>query len=82
KYGVEYPTTVENEVQKSKSSIKKITSFMTPQNQDEKTKTSLSEKLCGETDQNVTESKKDVFIPKNLFNNKESTKPPGMDIIK
>lgn len=33
-------------------------------------------------DQNVTEFKKDVFIPKNLFNNKESTKPQVMDIIK
>lgn len=28
----------------------------------------------------MTESKKDVFIPKNLFNNKESTKAPVMDI--
>ncbi|CAI6364406.1 unnamed protein product [Macrosiphum euphorbiae] len=82
KYGVEYPTNVENEVQKLKSSVKKITSFMAPQNQNEKTKASLSEKPCGETDQNVTESKKDVFIPKNLFNNKESTKPPVVDIIK
>jgi len=30
----------------------------------------------------MTESKEDVFIPKNLFNNKESTKPPVMDTIK
>jgi len=42
KYGVEYPTNVENETQKPKSSIKKITSFMTPQNQ--KAKANLSEK--------------------------------------
>ncbi|XP_060851378.1 chromatin assembly factor 1 subunit A-like isoform X2 [Rhopalosiphum padi] len=80
KYGVEYPTNLENEVQKSKPSVKKITSFMTPQNQ--KAKVNLLEKSCGEMDQNVTESKKDVFIPKNLFNTKESTKPPVMDIIK
>lgn len=80
KYGVEYPTNVENEVQKPKSSVKKITSFMTPQSQ--KAKSNLSEKSCGEMDQNVTEFKKDVFIPKNLFNNKESTKPQVMDIIK
>jgi len=33
-------------------------------------------------DQNMTEFKKDVFIPKNLFNNKESTKPQVKDIIK
>ena len=42
KYGVEYPTNSEDEIQKSKSSIKKITSFMTPQNQ--KSKADLSEK--------------------------------------
>jgi len=33
-------------------------------------------------DQNVTEGNKDVFIPKNLFNNKESTQPPVIDKIK
>jgi len=33
-------------------------------------------------DQNVDEHKKDVFIPKNLFNNIESTKPPVLDKIK
>ncbi|KAL4091129.1 hypothetical protein QTP88_025867 [Uroleucon formosanum] len=44
KYGVEYPTNVENEVQKSKSSIKNITSFMTSQSQNEIAKTNLSEK--------------------------------------
>lgn len=33
KYGMEYPKNVEVEVPKPKSAIKKITSFMTPQNQ-------------------------------------------------
>lgn len=42
KYGIEYPTNLETEVQKSKSSLKKITSFMTPQNQ--KAKVNSSEK--------------------------------------
>lgn len=43
KYGVESPQLVENEAPKSiKSTIKKITSFMTPQNQ--KTKVSSLEK--------------------------------------
>ncbi|XP_025191363.1 chromatin assembly factor 1 subunit A isoform X2 [Melanaphis sacchari] len=80
KYGVEYPINLENEIQKSNSSVKKITSFMTPQNQ--KAKANLSEKPCDEMNQNVTESKKDVFIPKNLFNTIESTKPLVMDIAK
>jgi len=33
-------------------------------------------------DQNMTESKKDVFIPKNLFNTEESTKSLVTDITK
>lgn len=44
KYGVEYPKIVENEVPKStKLSVKKITSFMTPQSY-QSTKTTLLEK--------------------------------------
>ncbi|XP_050059659.1 chromatin assembly factor 1 subunit A-like [Aphis gossypii] len=80
KYGVEYPTNLENEIPKLKTSVKKITSFMTPQSQ--KAKANLLEKPCGEMDQNMTESKKDVFIPKNLFNTEESTKSLVIDITK
>lgn len=42
KYGVEYPTNLENEIPKLKPSVKKITSFMTPQSQ--KSKANLLEK--------------------------------------
>ncbi|VVC40868.1 Chromatin assembly factor 1 subunit A,Armadillo-like helical [Cinara cedri] len=57
KYGIEYPNNVETDVSKlTKSTVKKITSFLTPQHS--KKDPILVEKLCTEVDQSMTEPKK------------------------